>query len=82
MTPLEFLERKLAGMLEALIHRHGFRAPFFGVAISANGSLLGIAMMRRRVVWSYRSRPSRSTSRSTRFTFRLRSSSWSRGAAN
>ena len=29
-------------MLEALIHRHGFRAPFFGVAISANGSLQGI----------------------------------------
>jgi len=42
VTPLEFLEQKLAGMLETLIHRDGFRAPFFGVVISENGSLLGI----------------------------------------
>ena len=42
MTPVEFLEQKLAGMLETLIRRDGFRAPFFGVAVSANGSLLGI----------------------------------------
>ena len=39
MTPREFLERKISGMLDTVLHRDGFTVPFYCTSIAANGSV-------------------------------------------